>query len=389
VSPVEQIPRTWHGACAGCLRRSWLLSELSGPLDYCARDRGRLIELLALADRELLKAVAGRRACELLNRYERLQVGAPGCSLDAATVCRHIDGYPHSLSGPAAPHMLEVAGGVERLAKLTAVPVVAIVGSRAASDYGMETARSLARGLTASGVTVTSGITDGITVAVHAGALDANGASIAVMGGGLGVSCPARRRSLYERITRHGCAVSELPRDCSGRRWGQLASERIVVELAQLTVLVEAHDTPGELAAASMARALGRTLAATPGRVSSPLARGPHALLMDGASLIQGPQDVLELLQAPDRSSPGVQPGGAPHAGNVPAAGIPRELQAILERVGSGSDTPEKLARAGGNPAEILLALSELELLGLLGRGDGGRYLLRQPWLPAFAPAER
>ena len=379
MSPVEQVPRPSHGACGSCLRRSWLLSELSGPLDYCARDRGRLIELLALPDGELLKAVAGKRTAELQDRYECFQAGAPERSPSTATICRHSHGYPPELSSPAAPHMLEVAGGVERLAELTAVPVVAIVGSKVASDYGMGTARSLARGLTASGVTVTSCLTDGIAVAVHAGALDTNGASIAVMGGGLGVSCPARRRSLYERITRHGCAMSELPHDCSGRHWGQLASERIVVELAQLTVLVEAHDTPGELAATSMARALGRTLAATPGRVSSPLARGPHALLMDGARLIQGPQDVLELLRAAERPSPSVQPEGAPHAGKAPATGLSPELQAILECVGSGSDTPEKLTRAGVDPAEVLLALSELELLGLLGRGDGGRYLPRDP----------
>jgi DNA processing protein len=389
MSSVAQIPRI--RACAECLRRSWLLSEMSGPLDYCARDRGRLLELLALPDRELLKAVAGRRISELQNRYECFQAGAPARppphSPDTATICHHSHGYPHWLSGPAAPHMLEVAGGVERLAKLTAAPVVAIVGSRAPSDYGMEMARSLARGLTASGVTVTSGLTDGIAVAVHAGALDANGASIAVLGGGLSVSCPARRRSLYERITHAGCAVSELPRDCSGRRWGHLAGERIIVELAQLTVLVEAQDTPAELAGARMAQALGRTLAAIPGRVSSPVARGPHALLMDGARLIQGPQDVLELLRPPEDSLSDGQPldtspaRDASRARDTSAAGLPHNLRDLLGRVGSGCDTPEKLTRSGADPAEILLALSELELLGLLGRGDGGRYLPRNSYL--------
>jgi DNA processing protein len=365
------------------MRRSWLLSELSGPLDYCARDRGRLSELLALADRELLKAVAGRRSSELQDRYERFQASTTTRSPDTETVCRHSDSYPHGLSGPAAPHMLEVAGGVERLAELTAAPVVAIVGSRAPSDYGMEMARSLARGLTASGVTVTSGLTDGIAVAVHAGALDARGTSIAVMGGGLGVSCPPRRRSLFERVVRDGCAVSELPRDCVGRRWGQLTGERIVVELAQLTVLVEAHDTPQELAAARMAQVLGRTLAAIPGRVSSPLARGPHALLMSGAKLIRGPQDVLELLCAPNVPAANAQPTSTPTPGDVAAARLHPELQAMLERVGSGCDTPEKLTCAGADPAEVLLALSELELLGLLGRGDGGRYLARNPYVGA------
>lgn len=366
-----------HRACASCLRRSWLLGELSGPLDYCARDRQRLMDLLELADDELLPAVAGRRAAELTDRYQRFGAGEPPRTGHAET-CRHRGGYPPGLSGAWAPHMLEVAGGAQRLAKLTTAPVVAIVGSRTPSDYGMEIARSLARGLAASGVTVSACLTDGISVAAHAGALDAHGASIAVMHGGLGVSCPARRRSLYERVINAGCALSELPHDRNGRRWGQLAAERIVVGLAQLTVLVEAEHTPGELAAARIAQALGRTLGAIPGRVSSPLAAGPHALLKSGAELIRGPHDALELLHSADGPSPVTRPA-EPLLDGADVSGLPRELKGILARVGSGCDTPEKLMRAGAEPAGVLLALSELELLGLLGRGDGGRYLPRQP----------
>jgi DNA processing protein len=396
----ERSPQA-GAACARCLRRSWLLSELSGPLEYCARDRGRLFELLALPDRELLAAVAGRRTAELRARYERFPAGELERGHEVGTICRHRRGYPRALSGPAAPPALDVAGGAGRLAKLTAAPVVAILGSRAASDYGIEIARSLARGLAASGVTVAASLTDGIAIAAHAGALDAGGASIAVMGGGLDVSCPARRRSLHERVKRRGCAVSELPRDCNGRRWGQLASERIVVELAALTVLVEAEQTTGDLAAAHMAQALGRPVAAIPGRVTSPLSHGTHALLMDGASLVRGPRDVLELLYRAGASRPegraapaahaavepraGLEPhaglashaGMEPHAGLEPYAGLEPRLKATLARVGAGCDTPDKLTRAGADPAEVLTALSELELMGLLARGDGGRYLPR------------
>jgi DNA processing protein len=376
MSARHAIHHASSGACLRCLRRSWLLSELSGPLDYCARDRGRLIELLALADEDLLSAVGGRRAPELRARYERFE---PSREPDAVAVCRHDHRYPLTLSGRASPHMLELAGGAERLAQLTSEPVVAILGSRAASDYGMEMARSLARGLSASGVSVTAALTDGIAVAAHAGVLDAAGASIAVMGSGLGVSPPKRRRSLYERVKRDGCAVCELPRECSGRRWGQLAGERIVVELASLTVLVEADSTPAELAGARMALALGRTLAAVPGRITSPLARGPHALLMEGAKLIRGAQDALELLYPNSTSRCGVQPAGAPHDASKLARGLQPSLHTMLERVGSGCDTPDKLTGACSDPTEVLLALSELELLGLLARGDGGRYVLRDP----------
>jgi DNA processing protein len=258
--------------------------------------------------------------------------------------------------------------------------VVAIVGSGAASDYGMETARGLARGLVASGVTVVASLTDGIAIAAHTGALEAGGGSIAVMGGGLGVSCPARRRALYACVTERGCAVCELPLDRSGRRWGQLASERIVVALARLAVLVEADQTPADLAAARIALALGRSVAAVPGRVSSPLSRGTNALLMDGASLVRGPQDVLELLHPPDAPA-GRLEAPAPAAAADAHSGLEPRLRATLERVGSGCDTPDKLARSGADPTDVLLALSELELMGLLARGDGGRYLPRHPLL--------
>jgi DNA processing protein len=230
-------------------------------------------------------------------------------------------------------------------------------------------AKTLARGLAASGATVTSGLSDGIAVAAHAGALEVDAATLAVMPGGLDVACPARRRSLYERVRRVGCAVAELPGGCQPRRWGLLAGERILARLAGLTVVVEALDSPGELAGARLARGLGRTVAALPGRVTSPASRGTHTLLMEGARMVRGPSDALELLC--DSGEP---------SGPLPGAGRPDlepRLEAILDRVGAGSDTPEKLTREGGDSGELPLALSELELMGLLARGDGGRYVVR------------
>jgi DNA processing protein len=382
MSPSARKQLRTEGACVSCLRRSWLLSALSGPLEYCARDRSRLIELLALADDELLAAVAGSRIAELKARYKRFPTGERAHDLHAQSVCRHRRGYPQALNGPAAPHMLDVAGAAGRLATLAEAPVVAILGSRAPSDYGIEMARSLARGLTASGVTVAAELSDGIAIAAHTGALDAGGGTVAVMGGGLDVSCPARRRSLYERIKRHGCAVSELPRDCRGRRWGRLASERIVVELAALLIVVEAEQTSEDLAGARIARAVGRAVAAIPGRVTSPLSRGTHSLLMDGVNLVRGPRDVLELLYRIGASRPDGRVSPEPRAGSEPHAALEPRLKATLEQVGTGYDTPDKLTRAGLDCAEVLLALSELELMGLLARGDGGRYVPRHP-LPA------
>jgi DNA processing protein len=371
MSPIAGHP-PGAGACTACLRRSWLLSSLSAPLDYCARDRWRLLELLALGDVELLEAVGGRRRAELRARYEALDLDQIGAGREQESLCRHDERYPRALSGPAAPHMLNVAGGATRLAELSASPVVAILGSTRASDYGMEMARSLARGLAAAGITVASGLRDGIAIAAHAGALEARAGTLAVTAGGLDVSCPTRRRSLHERVTRSGCAVSELPCDCRGRRWGQIAAERATVELAAIVVVVEASQTPGDLFAALTARRRGRTVAAIPGRLTSPLSAGTHALLMDGASLVRGAQDVLELLYAPGTCPPVKQEPDRPDAELEP------RLRRVLERVCGGCETPDELARGAGSDG-VLTALTELELMGLLARGDGGRYVPRDP----------
>jgi DNA processing protein len=386
--PIARSSVRTLAACAHCLRRSWLLGLLSAGLDYRWRDRERLLELLALEDEELLQALGGRRRAELKARYAEADPRGLVPEAHWEMVCRHDRRYPSALSGKDGPRMLNVAGGVERLRELTAAAVVAIVGSRRASDYGMEMAKSLARGLTASGVTVASGLCDGIAVAAHEGALEVEGGTVAVMSGGLEVACPAKRRSLYEQVRLSGCAVAELPGDCPGRRWGRLASERILAALAELVVVVEADERPAELACARIARDLGGTVAAVPGRVTSRLSSGTHALLIDGAALVRGPQDVLELLcrlgaaAGPTRAQATVEP----------RVNLTRRLRRTLERVGAGEDTPDRLTGPGEDAGEVLLALSELEVRGLLTRGDGGRYVPRDPlrgWADGGANASR
>jgi DNA processing protein len=172
-------------------------------------------------------------------------------------------------------------------------------------------------------------------------------------------------------LAARGCAVSELPDGCPGRRWGPVAAERAIARLATVTVVVEAGGQPRELAGALIARATGGTLAALPGRVTSPGARGTNALLMDGAQLVRGVKDILDLLPArAARASCGAV---------RERAELEPHLVELLERVGDGIDTPEKLIGGASNAGEVLLALTELELMSLLGRGEGGRYVPREP----------
>jgi DNA processing protein len=278
--------------------------------------------------------------------------------------------YPRALGhGAGAPRTLYVLGGCERLARLTAGPVVAIVGSERATDYGMEIARSLARGLAAAGLTVLGAFANGIAAAAHAGALEYDGPTVTVMPGGVDVVAPVSRTGLYERVIASGCAISATPCGIKQRPWSALVRARTVAGLAALTIVVEADETPRDLRIAHCAQALGRSVAAIPGRVTSPVSRGTNALLAQGAALVRGAGDALDLLY-------GVSPG-ALDTPSLPSRLRP-DLRVVLERVGAGADTPGKLTGAGEDSGQTLLALAELELMGLLGRGDGGRYVPRQ-----------
>lgn len=390
-----------NGACRECVRRSWLLGKLSVRLDYRSRDTNRLLELLALDDMQLIEAIAGRWRTELRERWERFEVawldepgdrdetGEPnlgglemhGTAPGVETVCRHSPGYPRMLGADeGAPSMLYVVGGHERLTELTSEPAVAIVGSEMPTDYGMEMAASLARGLAACGVTVVSGLANGIAAAAHAGALEAAGRTVTVMAGGVDMVAPVSRRELYERVTASGCAVAEPPCGYPQRRWCGPARARTVAGLAVLTIVVEADESNPELLSARVARRLHRTVAAVPGRVSSPVSRGTHALLREGAALIREPADALDLLYGVGAPRSGALHLNPSHERPPAAPGHARlepRLQTMLERVGAGRDTPGKLTSEGEDPGETLLALAELELMGLLGRGDGGRYVPR------------
>ncbi len=380
-------PRDPGGACARCLRRSWLLGELCVPLEYCSRDPRRLLDVLALEDRELLRALGGRRRHELERRLDELSPEQVDGGVEAVSVCRHDSRFPRGLAGPTAPTALFTSGGATRLAALTAVPVVAIVGAMRASDYGSEAARGLARGLSASGVTVASTVAAGIPMAAQAGSHELPAPTIVAIAGGLDTPTAARRRATRVLARARGCAVSELPPGCAARRFGATSAERVLAELADVVLVVEAEQGSAEMACADLARARGSILAAIPGRIGSPLAEGPHELLRRGAALVRTPEDLLELLghaqlgPAPLR----VQPSRPAPWSHATVAAVHPRLRELLHRVAAGADTPERICGRGGRSGEVLLGLSELELMGLLTRGDGGRYVPRAMPAGSFA----
>jgi DNA processing protein len=357
-------------ACPKCLRRSWLLGALTKQLRYRGRDPERLLDLLKLGDEELVQAIGADERDSLREQHAQFHPAQMPTVAGVEPICRHDPHYPRALTDAAgagvggAPQMLHVAGGIARLRKLLAEPAVAIVGTRTASDYGMEVAHGLARGLAATGVTVVSGLAEGIAAAAHAGALEAEGPTLTVMPGGVDICYPATRRALFRRLQASACAISELPCGCRAGSWAHAARIRIVTALADMVIVVEAGERPSELLSAHLAWATGRIVAAVPGRVSAPSARGPHALLMQGAQLVRDPQDALDILYGVGmRHAPSQRPE------------LESRLRAVLEHVGAGRDTLAKLTAQGAPAQDTLIALAELELLGALARGDGGRYV--------------
>jgi DNA processing protein len=347
-----------------------LRHSLAGVLDCCARDPARLIDLLDLQDDELISAIGGRRRQELRLLHRRLLRQAPPAAWRGA-LCRHDRRFPRALGGRGGPSVLALSCEPARLQRLTAGPVVAVAGSRRCSDYGAEVTRALARGLAAAGITVAAGLGDRLSHAAHEGVLQAGGASIAVAARGLGRAGPAAARGLLAGVRERGCVVCELPADAPARRWQAPAAQRTLIGLCSVLVVAEAQESGPDALAVRLARSQGCPLGAVPGRVGSPLSRWPHALLRDGARLVEGAADVLEMLHlAPlDERAPGA--GADADCGGC-GEQLDARLRGVLDEVSAGSGAPEEISCAGARDA--LLALSELELLGLVVRGSGGRY---------------
>jgi len=278
-------------------------------------------------------------------------------------------GYPELLRHIAVPPPLLFTAGPGDLA----APGVAIVGTRRASEYGRGMARRLARDLAAAGICVVSGMARGIDTAAHQGALEAGGATIAVLGCGVDVVYPRQNRRLHSEIMRTGAVVSELAMGTGPEPGSFPRRNRVISGLTLGVVIVEAPLKSGALITASCALEQGRDVFAVPGDVIDGRSAGCHRLLKEGARLVEGVKDVVDELAArlpPDlvRSMPGEAEG----ARDVQ---LGLEESALLARLEARGRHIDDLARESGlGVGELLDHLLRLELMGLVKQLPGKRF---------------
>jgi DNA processing protein len=293
-----------------------------------------------------------------LARCERERAAALGARL----LSRADPDYPPGLLDlPASPPVLFVRG------TLPAAPRATVVGSRRADLYGLEVARSFARGLAEAGVAVVSGFARGIDTAAHRGALEApNGRTVAVLGCGLDIDYPRGSSRLASEIAERGAVVSEFPLGTPPAQWQFPVRNRILAALSRMTVVVRATARSGSLSTARLALDLGREVLAVPGRIFEPGSVGPNELLRDGAAPALSADQLLEILgvpRVPEESATGAVGLDDPVA-RVLAALPPAEPLGV-----------EEIALAAGlELATTQALLFELELAGQLERQPGGTY---------------
>ncbi|MFA7505814.1 MAG: DNA-processing protein DprA [Burkholderiaceae bacterium] len=371
-----------------------LLRTIGAPSDILASPTARLAAILG-AD------IATRIVAADPAREERVARSLAWLAAEPDRQLLRLDdpAYPSTwlcLADP--PPCVMVQGRLEALA----APAIAIVGSRHASAGGMRSARDFAAGLVGEGWAVASGLAQGIDAAAHAGALGADGRTIAFVGTGLDLVYPARHRELAARIAATGAIVSEFPLGTPALRSNFPRRNRLIAAHSRGVLVVEAARRSGSLITARQAADLGREVFAVPGSVHSPLSHGCHWLIRQGACLVEELADIRDEIPAALRPPVAPRPpeDGAAMAAQTPAAsgampgfpGGPTAAAAHEEDTGgpaaaatlAGLDwhpasLDELAQRLGFAVSTLLAALCELELAGRVERLADGRYQRCRP----------
>ena len=336
------------GLGASTIRR--LLKEFGLPENVLAADSAALVRVGGAEAAQALKSAGLEAAVERALQW---------ASVSGHGVVTYADaGYPRALleiSDP--PPLLYARGNLELMAN----PALAVVGSRNGTAQGVRNAEAFARTFSAAGLTIVSGLALGIDAAAHRGGLAGAGSTIAVLGTGIDIVYPAGNAALFAEIAQRGLVLSEYPLGTPsiGRNFPR--RNRLISGLARGCLVVEAALGSGSLITARLAVEQGREVFAIPGSIHSPLSKGCHALIKQGAKLVEAAEDVLAEL--------GCWPSEPSRATQNPAS------EGLLSHLGFDPvDIDALCARAGLPPERVTAELLRLELDGLIAALPGGRY---------------
>ncbi len=289
---------------------------------------------------------------------------------------------------PDPPSVLYYRGQVERLENQGMTPTVAIVGTRSPTDYGRRWTRRLSSTLAQVGFTIVSGLAEGIDTEAHQSCLAVGGRTIAVLGTGVDVVYPYFNRGLSKQIAKQGLLVSEYPAGTQPDRVHFPRRNRIIAGLCQATLVIEAPQKSGSLITARLANEYGRDVYVLPGTLDNPKARGCLQMLSQGAQLILGESQLLEMLNTLPRLEQSTlqqptteqlsllsSPGRSHPAPVAEPANLEPELQQVLQAVAAEPVSLDLIVQnAGLATSAVLSALTRLELMGLVSELPGMRY---------------
>jgi DNA processing protein len=318
-------------------------------------------QVLAAGRGALTRIVSAEIAGCILSDFDSPAVDAAleWAAADGHAVLTLADGdYPQPLlETPDPPALLYLHGRRELLAR----PGLAVVGSRNATPQGISNAEQFARAFSAAGLTIVSGLALGIDAAAHRGGLEGAGSTIAVLGTGADILYPQRNRALGERIAHEGLIVSEFALGTPPHGGNFPRRNRVISGLTRGCLVVEAALASGSLITARLAAEQGREVFAIPGSIHSPHAKGCHALIKQGAKLVESAQDLLQEL--------GMKGFAAPPAAANPA------VTGLLAHLGYDPCNIDTLCARSGLTADAVSAmLLLLELEGKVASLPGGLY---------------
>jgi DNA processing protein len=327
-----------------------LLTAFGSPEAVLASGRSALSAHLSRAQCDALLADPDPTQLEAADAW----LGQPGNSLMTLAD----EDYPKTLLEiPDPPAVLYCKGRRSLLSQ----PSLGIVGSRNATPQGMRDAEAFAHALSDAGLTIVSGLALGIDAAAHRGGLAGAGSSVAIIGTGLDRIYPARNKALAHQLAENGLIVSEFALGTAPLPGHFPRRNRLISGLSRGVLVVEAAPNSGSLITARVATEQGREVFAIPGSIHSPLSRGCHALIKQGAKLVESAADILDELAWQQRLAPPVLPETVSDRVLDALDGAPATLDALAQRTGLTLDA-------------LSAKLLTLELDGRIASLPGGRY---------------